>query len=87
MNPNRLVTCDNGTSGDDCKVTNPTDVYQLRCMTNLSFLTLKLQELYCLAVSNSGLVNLISLTIQKAESIDSAFLLLYYFISNPLSVS
>ena len=29
-NPNRLVTCDNGTSGDDCKVTNPTDVYPVK---------------------------------------------------------
>ena len=26
-NPNKIVACDNGTSGDTCKVTNPTDIY------------------------------------------------------------
>lgn len=29
-NPNRLVTCDNGTDGENCKVTNPTDVYPIK---------------------------------------------------------
>ena len=29
-NPNRVVTCDNGTRGDDCKVTNPTDIYPIK---------------------------------------------------------
>ena len=28
-NPNRLVACDNGTSGVNCKVTNPTDIYPI----------------------------------------------------------
>ncbi len=28
-NPNKLITCDAGTSGDNCKVTNPTDVYPI----------------------------------------------------------
>ena len=28
-NPNRLVGCDNGTEGVNCKVTNPTDIYPI----------------------------------------------------------
>ncbi len=28
-NPNKLVTCDSGTSGTQCKVSNPTDMYPI----------------------------------------------------------
>jgi len=28
--PNKAVKCDNGTSGDTCKVTNPTDIYPVQ---------------------------------------------------------
>lgn len=29
-NPNRAVTCDNGTEGDNCTVTSPTDVFKIQ---------------------------------------------------------